>query len=187
MSFEREALQLCNWGTLMPSKHHMPQLFLKILWTRRTWGQYKMNPQIMFLTPRLTPLECREAQRLKGRCVDILCECCDSLGDEGLGCVAHGAQTFDSAMRMLCQTTPEHEPGSPCKDAGHLCPHTRRVWSNCSANFASFPFSYSHPPCKITQPCQPWAAHPFSLPNPQFLLFQLFTVDEEEQDYKKKK
>eukprot|EP00069_Balaena_mysticetus_P015194 bmy_08966T0 len=59
---------------------------------------------------RLTPLECKEAKRLKGRCVDILCECCDSLGDEGPGCVAHGAQTFDSAMRTPCQTTPEHEP-----------------------------------------------------------------------------
>lgn len=35
----RPTLQRCKWGAFMPGKHHMPQLCLKILWTRRTRGQ----------------------------------------------------------------------------------------------------------------------------------------------------
>lgn len=62
----------------MPSQHHMPQLFLKILWTRRTWGQYKINPRLMFFTPRLTPPEYRETKQLKGRGVNVLWDCYDS-------------------------------------------------------------------------------------------------------------
>ena len=64
------ALQLCNWGILIPSKHRRPQLFLKILWTR-TGGRYNINPQMMLLTPRFTHCEGGEARQLKRSRVGI--------------------------------------------------------------------------------------------------------------------
>ena len=130
----------------------------------------------------------RETKRFMSSCV-CLCDCCDSLKDACHRHVSQRAQTFDSAHE---DTTPGHATTyRGTKQV--ICASTlatsalAHAWCCLSTQLSlpQSPWSIPTLPAKSLSPVSPSALLPFSLPNPQFLLFQLFTMDEEEQDENK--
>lgn len=84
----------------MSNKHHMPQLFLKILWTRRTWGEYKIKSTNYVSYSKLNHRECREAKQLKRGCVGVHV----TLETRWRMCT----MILPLPMRTPCQGMPEH-------------------------------------------------------------------------------
>lgn len=157
----------------MPSKHHIPQLFLKLLWTRRTWGEYKIKSTNYVSYSKLNHCECREAKQLKRGCVGVHV----ILGTRWRMCATVLASAHEVIMpghagthRTMSQVTPDHEPGCTRKHVSYLCPHTCRMQSRHSVFFLPwFPLSIPTLLAKSPSHDGPSVSLTFPLPNPTFL------------------
>lgn len=165
----------------MPSKHHIPQLFLKLLWTRRTWGEYKIKSTNYVSYSKLNHCECREAKQLKRGCVGVHV----ILGTRWRMCATVLASAHEVIMPGHAGT---HRTTSQVVLASTSATCALTL-AECSPGiqlfFALVSFIYSNTPCKITQSWRPISFTHISSSQSHFPLFQLFTMDKEEWDRKK--
>lgn len=166
MSFKKRVCptsQICKWGTLMPSKQHMPQLFLKLLWTR-TWGQYEIKSTNYISYSQLIHWVqgSQATQEVLHGCVS---GSCDSLRDVCREHVTHREQTFDSAHE---DATPGHATTHQSTSQVALASISATSTLTCAGPSPGLSFlclgffMYSNTPCPST-------SLPFPLPNPSFL------------------